>query len=211
MNIAIVYVFPQLDFGRYSPLARRFADSYMANPPGVTDHQLYVIANGTPPSPGLKAMFHPLPVKWLNHNNYGKDIGAFQMASTTVDCDLLVCFGAHIFFWKPGWLDTMARAYRDFGPSLYGAWGFHQPATHIRTTAFWLPPALLNSYPTQINNDWRYEFEHGQQSIVAHAKKVGFDPMMVTQRGVYGVNEWHHVERDDCLFFDQHCESIGYR
>lgn len=211
MKIAITYVFPQVDLPRYAPLARRFADTYMSNPPGVADHKLYVIANGANPNQQLKALVSPLPVSWMMHTNFGKDIGAFQMAAATIDCDLLVCFGAHIFFWKPGWLDRMVKAYQDFGPSLYGAWGFHQPMNHIRTTAFWLPPELLNSYPTQVSNGYRYEFEHGQTSIVAHSQKMGFQPYMVTQRGVYGVKDWHHVERDDCLFFDQHCESIGYR
>lgn len=211
MKIALVYVFPMVDLATYARLARRFTDTYMVNPPGPIDHRLYVVANGSEPNKALKATMSPLPVTWLSHNNYGKDIGAFQMAAQTVDCDLMVCLGANVFFGKPGWLDYMVKAYLDYGPGLYGAWAFHQPLPHIRTTVFWMPPALLNSYPTQVDNGSRYEFEHGYQSILAHVKNLGYPTMMVSRRGVFAEREWHHVERDDCLVFDQHCESIGYR
>lgn len=210
MKIAIAYVFPMVDVPKYAPLARRFTDTYINHVPGGTPHSLYVIANGEPLPRRLRPVFNPLPVTHLTHNNYGKDIGAFQMAADAIDCDLLVCFGSHIFFWSPGWLDRMVAAYLENGPTLYGAWGFHQPMPHIRTTAFWMAPALLRSYPLQVGNGSRYEFEHGQNSIVNHVKGAGFFPLVVTRREVLGEPHWHHVERDDCLFFDQHAESIGY-
>lgn len=211
MRIAIVYIFPQVDLPLYGRLARRFADTYMANPPGTVDHSLYVVANGGEPNKTLKALIAPLPVTWIAHNNFGKDIGAFQLASRMIDCDLLVCLGANVFFHRPGWLDIIAKEYENNGPGLYGAWAFHQPMAHIRTTAFWMPPEILNSYPIWVDNGHRYEFEHGYGSILQHVKNMGYPTLMVTRRGAFGEPNWHHVELDDCLFLDQHAESIGYK
>ena len=211
MRIALVYIFPQVDLPTYGRLAHRFTQSYMQNPPGAVDHSLYVVANGAEPNKTLKAYLSPLPVTWLTHNNYGKDIGAFQLAARSIDCDLLVCLGANVYFHRPGWLDYIAKAYLDYGPGLYGAWGFHQPLSHLRTTAFWMPPAILNSYPIWVGNEHRYEFEHGYGSILAHVTKIGYPVMMVTRRGVFAERDFHHVECEDCLFLDQHTDSIGYK
>jgi hypothetical protein len=211
LKIVLAYIYPNVEQSKYVPLAQRFARSYMENPPGSTDHELYAIVNGlSSPKEHLDKIFAPVPMRYLQHNNWGKDIGAFQMIANSVECDLLVCFGSHIHFHLPGWLDRMAAVYLDAGPSLYGAWAFHQPAHHIRTTAFWLPPHLLTAYPYLIGNGDRYGFEHGPESITLWSRKMGFPPLMVTRTGCFDEAHWHHVEREDCLFLDQHTERIGY-
>lgn len=211
MKVAIIYIFPVVEAQVYVPKARRFAATYMENPPGDSDHQLYVVTNGGEISKSYRRIFEPIPCHHISHNNVGKDIGAYQVCAENIACDLMICLGANIHFWKAGWLDRIVNAYLENGPALYGCWAFHNPSTHVRTTAFWLPPELLRSYPYIVGNDQRYEFEHGENSIVNHATKMNFPSYMVTWGGVYAKNQWHHVEREECLFFDNHCESIGYK
>jgi hypothetical protein len=194
---------------KYGPAARLFADTYMAQPPGQVDHEVVVVLNGgNGIGPYQRKSFDPLPVTFIEHNNWGRDIGAFQMAADTIPCDLLVCFGSHVHFHKAGWLDRMVRAFEDNGPTVYGAWGFHQPAPHLRTTAFWLPPDLLRSYPVQVSDRYRYGFEHGSNSLTLWSQKMGFEPLMVTWGEVLAMKEWHHAGCDTALFGDQHTNCL---
>lgn len=210
MKVTVLYCSPQVNAPVYQPAARAFAASYVQNPPGLTDHELVVGLNGGEKQPIHDKLFAPLAPTFITHNNWGRDVGLFQHAADRLDCDLLVCFGSHVEFHLPNWLDIMVNAYLENGPSLYGAWGFREPAVHIRTTAFWMPPELFRLYPYQIGDPQRYAFEHGPESITLWTKSKGFEPMMVTRRGVFGIDRWHHVEREDCLFLDQHARRIGY-
>ncbi len=212
MNVALCYVFPVFNTQVYEPLAWRFCRSYMDFPPGLGEHSIHVYANGAQISEAQRRIFRHLPCEFHWHDNRGKDIGAFQSAADQVPCDLLVCLGSHTHFRQAGWLDRIVQVYEQNGPALYGCWGFHQPTIHIRTTAFWLPPELLKSYPNYITDDARYEFEHGHVgSIVKHVEASGFPNLMVTWKGVYPVADWHHVPNEDCLLLDQHCDRIGYK
>ncbi len=205
MRIAIVYIFPQVGVDKYTPFARRFVDSYLENPPGVADHQVHVFVNGGVPGPLHTRLFNPLTCVFHPSNNFGKDIGAFQVAAHTIPCDLLVCFGAHIYFPRAGWLDYMVRAYQDNGPALYGNYCFHQPTPHVRTTNFWLPPQLLASYPHQVSDGNRYEFEHGiTGSIVRHVLGLGYPALQLTWTGVYAMTDWHHITNEEMVVRDQH-------
>lgn len=180
----------------------------MQNPPGESEHTINVVINGGDGSMNdwFKPLFHPLPCRFMHHNNYGKDIGAYQFAADQMECDLMVCLGAPIHFHKAGWLDRIIMAYLENGPSVYGPWGFSTPRPHLRTTAFWLPPEFLNSYPRRVGDADRYGFEHGGESITLWVKKLGYEPMMVTWGGCYKMEEWHHIDREQSLFIDQHMD-----
>lgn len=205
MRIAIVYIFPTAAANIYVPMAKRFVSTYLQYPPGEADHDIHVAINGgIEIGPWCRRLFDPLPCRFFQHNNAGKDIGAYQAAADAIECDLMLCLGSPVHFHKPGWLDQIVRAYDEYGPTLYGAWGFQVPRPHLRTTVFWLPPELLNSYPTRIDNSNRYEFEHGVLSIATWSKKVGFDPLMVTWSGVYRMEAWQNISREESLFIDQH-------
>lgn len=210
MKVAVTYVMPVVQSHIYEPLAKRFAQSYMAHPPGESDHSLHVLVNGGPISDRQRKLFDPVPFQFHQHNNSGKDIGAFQMAADTIPCDLLVCLGANIHFRRAGWLDRIVRAYEDNGPGLYGGWAFHQPLWHIRTTAFWITPQIFKSYPWVVSDQNRYEWEHGQGSITRWTLDHGFGCYMVTWGGVFDPQNWHHVENNDCLMLDQFCDRQGF-
>lgn len=205
MKVIIAYVFPAIGLHRYGPAARAFADSYMNVPPGEADHELKVIVNGVMPGPAHQKFFDPLVPEFIYNDNIGKDIGAFQRAAVTWPCDLLVCFGAHITFAKPGWLDYMVKTYESFGPALYGNYGFHQPAPHIRTTNFWLPPQFLQAYPYRVQDSQRYDFEHGPNSIVKTVNGFGYPAYQLTWSGLFVMPDWHYLtDRNEIMFFDQH-------
>ena len=211
MRIAVTYVFPNLNIPVYEPLAKRFVESYINNPPGLSDHETYVLVNGGKISERQHNLFHPLPVKVVQCTNYGKDIGAFQTAAGQIECDLLVCLGSHIHFHKPGWLDRIAWSYMENGPALYGAWGFHMPTSHIRTTAFWIPPELFLAYPRAVSDSYRYQFESGRDSLTSEVLKWGYDCLQVTWDNVLPVKEWRHLGNDECLMLDQHTDRMGYK
>lgn len=186
-------------------MAQRFVQSYMENPPGGTPHEIHVAINGgVAIGDWCRYLFNPLPCQFFQHNNYGKDIGAYQAAADMIECDLMVCLGAPVYFHKPGWLDRIALSYYENGPSVYGCWGFPVPMPHLRTTAFWLPPDLLNAYPVKVGDQDRYAFEHGPDSLTLWSKKQGFEPKVVTWKGCYEMGAWDHVSWDDSLVVDQH-------
>ena len=209
MKIALVYIHPTALANTYGPYARRFVETYMENPPGISDHEIHVAINGSISiGDWCEKLFHPLGVSFFQHNNYGKDIGAYQVAADMIPCDLMVCLGSPVHFHKPGWLDRIVMAYEENGPAVYSPWGFHHPLPHLRTTAFWCPPELLNAYPTRVSDSDRYAFEHSTNSFTLWSQKQGFEPMMVTWRGVYSMAGWHPVSRDESLFIDQHMERL---
>jgi len=209
VNVAVVYVWPQLKVNQYYPLALRFAQTWLRFPPGSEDHTLYIIGNGGEVPMLARAPFAPIPgCQFREHDNTGWDIGAFQSASETIPGDLLVCLGAPVHFHHSGWLDRMVDSYLVHGPALYGCWAYLSPNWHVRTTAFWCPPELLNAYPYTIGSGRksRYEFEHGGNSFTRFVLGAGFDCNLVTWDGVYPFDQWHdhNPGPDHSLVHDQH-------
>ncbi len=203
MNVVCCYCHPSMDMATYQPMARKWVETYHANPPGSSAHELYVLVNGFK-YPLLDTIFKSLPVKYMVHSNVGKDIGAYQKAAETIPCDLMIFFGSPVFFTRPGWLDWLIECYLKHGPGMYGAFAYQVPIPHIRTTCFWCPPDLLNSYPSDIGDGQRYSFEHGPDSLSMWAKRMGLGTFQVTWDGVYEMQDWHQSPRSKCLFIDQH-------
>lgn len=212
MEVAIAYVLPNLLLDTYVPSARRFVRSYTDYPPGSYPHDIHIIINGPDPTQPLKKLFEPIPVQFIQHNNWAKDIGAFMLAAQLIACDLLVCLGSHIHFHRGGWLDRMMDVYLENGPGLYGCWGYDAPAPHIRTTAFWLPPDLLYSYPHPMADDKRYSFEHGRkESILRWALDCGFPVGMVGWTRALFYPNFDHQPAEECLMLDQHTDRQGFK
>lgn len=211
MNVKVAYIFPNIGEPRYEQCARRFSIQYAKYNSGHP-HDLYVVVNGRKQfSPLHQKLFQPLSPNFIPHNNTAKDLGGFLMMANRVPCDLLVCLGAPTRPRIDGWLNIMVQAVRDYGPGLYGCWAFHAPAPHIRTTCFWCPPEILTSYPHPVLNDRdRYRCEHSHESITMFAKHNGLPIMMVTTKGVFPIDKWHHVPQSECLMLDQHTDRIHY-
>jgi hypothetical protein len=215
MTIAVVYCFPNVNLPKYVPLAKRFVESYLDYPPGLTDHDLHVVVNYGPAAKSHRKIFEPLQVTWHSHNNYGKDIGAYVATALETECDLMVCFGAPIHFRRAGWLDRITEVYLQEGPGLYGPWGFMQPAPHIRTTVFWLAPELLTTYPHPLDTDHRYGFEYGPKtSILRWTFDNGFPVIQVSWSKYAHYQKdggFYHVPAEDCLVFDQHTDKLFWK
>lgn len=210
VNVAVAYVFPQVQFAKYFPLAKRFADTWRQFPPGNESHTLYVIGNGGEVPPASRGIFH-YGTRFVSHDNSGWDIGGFQSAADHIPCDLLVCLGAPVHFHRAGWLDRMVDAFLNHGPALYGCACYEGALLHVRTTIFWCPPQLLQSYPMLVGSTRpaRYDFEHGPHSFTRHTLNAGLDCIMATWQGVFpydGRGNWqnHMPDADTILVRDQH-------
>lgn len=210
MKIVLAYCYPNIGRPQYDGCARRFTEQYLKHPPGQTDHELHVMVNGPPITPEKEKLFDPLVPTFHQHDNSGRDVGAHRLAAATIPADLMVFLGAPVWPGRTGWLDVIYEAFLNHGPALYGAFCFHAPAPHVRTTCYWAPPELLNSHSLPVDDGLRYEWEHGAKSITRHVMKLGYPVLQVTWKGVYDFASWTHVEEKDCLFFDQHTERNGY-
>lgn len=192
MRVSVIYVYPMVQLARYYPLAERFAQTWKAHDPGYPC-QLNVIGNGGEVPQLHRASFSGIPnCEFREYGNQGWDIGAYQWAAETIPCDLMVCLGAPVHFHKAGWLDRMVEAFATHGPGLFGIAAYQFPEIHIRTTAFWFSPELLQSYPMVVGSQRasRYAFEHGRDSFTKHVMKSGFPCKMVTWSGEYDVQNW---------------------
>lgn len=206
----MVYCYPLVRMNTYYPLAKRFAATWQQFPPSI-DYDLHVVCNGGQPQPIDLQVFNGLPAQFHTHDNIGWDIGAFQWSAEAIPCDLMVCLGAPVHFWRAGWLEKMADSYIENGPGLYGCTAYGGPVLHVRTTSFWMHPQLLQSYPYSIGNTraMRYDFEHGQHSFTRHTMSAGFPCVMVTWRGVFPFEQWHEnaPTAEEILVRDQHVHA----
>ena len=207
MNLAVIYVFPQVDLKRYLPLARRFADTYRQFRPGLP-HALHVVCNASSPGDSGLAALSGIECSLHVRENNGWDIGAFQWAAENIPADLMVCLGAPVHFHQPLWLELMVEAYIQNGLNLYGCWAYLSPNWHVRTTMFACPPELIRSYPLVVASSRasRYEFEHGNHSFTRHVLGMGADCIMVTRKGCFPFSQWegHAPGPQDSLAWDQH-------
>jgi hypothetical protein len=207
MKVVIAYCYPLAESATYRAFAHRFASSFASHPPGA-QHELHVITGGGEPSRDDLSQLSGLVYHLHKHDNNGWDIGAFQWAADNIQCDLLVCLGAHIHFHHDGWLARVVDSFLQFGVGMYGPWGAEFPTWHVRTTAFWLPPALLQSYPVMVSSARasRYRFEHGRDSMTQHTLDLGFPCVMVTMDGCFVHPDWpaHVPSPERSIILDKH-------
>lgn len=186
MKVAIVYVYAPHAGPKADAYAMRFLKCYHDFPPGI-EHSSVVVLNGTRDTSEITCMFSPLKnCSFIEHDNSGYDIGAFQRAARDVPCDLMVFFGASTYFKRQGWLLRMQSAFFKHGNAQYGAMGNRGNTAvkvwpHIRTTAFWMDPKLMNAYPARVvSPDQRHPFEHGQNCFTEWVKRQGLNSWVVT-------------------------------
>lgn len=196
MKIATVYVYPAKMGPMYECYAMRFIKCYLNFPP-MLEHESIVMVNGARQSAELACLFSPLPnLRFIEHDNSGYDIGAFQHAARVVSCDMMVFFGASTYFQRAGWLRRMADAFQSHGNAQYGAMGNRGNLgvavwPHIRTTAFWMDPKLMCGYPkTVVRPEQRHPFEHGPECFTNWVGSVGLKSWVVTWTRELLWEEW---------------------
>lgn len=195
LHVAVVYIHVPGD-PTHVGYAKRFVISYLEKPTRYP-HDLVIVCNGSPPTAQTHELFAGVqPVRFVQHDDSGWDIGGYQKAAREVECDLMVFFGGAAYVPRSGWLERMVEAYLKHGPALYGAMGNRGDSRvnvypHIRTTGFWLPRDLFNAYPIQVTrNEQRYEFEHGKTCLTEWIKAQGLKPWVVSWDGEYEWAEW---------------------
>lgn len=201
MKTAIVYVYPdpQID-QRAENWSFRFLETYYRKNPGM-DHDTVIVLNGGKPTYELMCLFSSLrKTEFLEHDDSGWDIGAFQRAARTFpDYDLMVFFTTSVYFKNPGWLRHMVNAVERKGDGLYGCMGNRgvpqfKVFPHVRTTGFFIRPKLMNEYPRVITTkEGRYEFEHGPNCLSEWLKGKGLQTRVVTTNGVYEWKDWDNI------------------
>lgn len=198
VSVTVVYVYVT-NSTPYQALARRFSESYTKHPPDYP-HQTAIVCNGGIRQPECDGLFSRFPkVQLLSHDNTGKDIGAYQKAARELPCELMVFFGGSTYFRRAGWLRRMVEAYLKHGVTLYGSTGNRgHPAIHvyphIRTTAFWTTPTLLNEYPVKVTRDeQRYPFEHGPNCFTDWIARNGMVPLVVSWIGEHPWEQWDSI------------------
>jgi hypothetical protein len=228
MNIVIVYVYAPESAAtpggqNCDHYLQRFLESYHFNPPGM-EHATAIVLNGIKATSEITCLFSSLQnCQFLEHDNSGYDIGAFQLAARMLPCDLMVFFGASTFYNRPGWLIRMASSYSRHGAAQYGAMGSGAELganvwAHIRTTAFWMPPHLMNEYPKRVVSPAdRHPFEHGRDCFTEWIKKRGLLSWEVTWQRELLVREWgsdpngfHRGNQSSLLAGDRMCEPPYY-
>lgn len=223
MKIVVTYVYPLNGQGHYMDLAVRFLAGYHAFPPGI-EHETLIVCNGSPETDEARFLFGALPAcQFLLHDNTGHDLGAYQHAARSTPCDLMVFFGASTYLKGPGWLKRMSDSFSKHGRGLYGVMGNRGVAhvgvaPHIRTTGFWMPPALLNEYPTVVTKpEQRYPFEHGPNCLTSWIYRKGLMAWVVGWSGEYQQGQWDFIEngfhrgnQSDLLVGDRNSEPPYY-
>ncbi len=196
MNIELVYCYPMAG-GQFDTLAEQFVSSYLQNDP-MMEHSTTVVCNGHHQSPNcdVRGLFACLPdVKFIEHDNSGYDIGAFQRASNESLADFIIFFGASAYVKGKGWLYRYAEAYSKYGEAQYGAMG-HRGAMpgvypHIRTTGLGCSPKLFNQYPIKITDrSARYPFEHGPECFTNWISRMGLKSWVVVHTGEFLWENW---------------------
>jgi len=199
--------------------ARRFSDSYQANPAGYP-HRLIVICNGGILHPRRKAFFDAIPgCEFVpRENDAGWDISAYQHVAAKIPCDFLVCLGESIHFPRKDWLGRLMSARIEHGPGIYGMFSSHMVRAHLNTTGFGCDPSLLNRYPPVLNHEQRYAFEHGPNCFWIRLFRAGLTTMLVTWDGEWEPGKWrlpdnilHRGDQSNLLAWCNHSErwAIG--
>jgi hypothetical protein len=218
MRLALVYVHP-VGIARYVPCTRRFVATWQQHPPGG-DVDLFVVCNGGEPRPETRELFGSLPAQFLTHDNRGWDIGAYQMAAAVLrqrGYDWMICVNATIYFHRPGWLRRMVKVCEANGPGMYGTHASYEHQPHIRTSFWWLPPALLDDCEFKVTSrEQAFDFEYRRHCFTQALLERGVPCRLVTWDDNLGWEDWRRPAniyrrgtQRDCLVLDRHCDLFA--
>lgn len=200
MRIAVVYILPVFE-GAFLDNAYRFVATYNENPAGM-EHQLVFVSNGGPPTLEMRGLAESCshPVDWLVHDNSGYDLGGFQAAARQIPAEMMVFMGNSAYLRRPQWLSRMAEVFHKYGNgAIYGSTancGDQRVNVfpHIRTTGFWMSPAVMNMWPFKVTKpEHRYPAEHGATCLTEWARSQGYQAIMATWDAESEWPLWDHM------------------
>jgi hypothetical protein len=157
------------------------------------------VSNGGKPDLMTEALFAPFDPVFFERANIAKDVGSYFDAAKRFPCDLMVFLGGSTYIRGANWLKRIVQSFTKHGDGLYGT--MHHNGVdafgvkpHIRTSGFWMPPALLCKYPEQITReDQRYPFEHGANCLTSWVSSKGLPVNIVTWTDEYPLGSWAHI------------------
>lgn len=193
--------------------ALRFVSSWLTHQP-LAECELRVVSNGSSPSSAMEVLFSAVPQfsGFFEHDDSGLDIGGFQAIGPTLNTEIVAFMGGNVYFKRVGWLKRMIQAYDESpGGNLFGAFASTVHKPHIRTTGFWLPVSLWNSYPHRVTtHQGRYDFEHRENNFTEWVESQGRKALMATWGGIYSKQFWGLVpnafasgDQSACLICDR--------
>lgn len=192
MKCAVTYI-AVTNGPRTFDLCARFASTWQAFPPGA-DCDLIVACNGGPLDTSTALLFSGLNAKfWPRVNDEARDLGAYIEASKTIckDYDMILCLGESNHFWKVGWLKRLVEVRERYGPGMYGPFATHVIRAHLQTTAFFITPSLLASYPLVVKDkESRYQFEHGERALWRRLHARNITVKLVTWADAWNPGQW---------------------
>lgn len=223
MKITMAYVYSGFRYSRSEEYALRFIESFHRFP--ASDIETMIVLNDGKSSSELACLFASLPrVRFVEHDDTGWDIGAFQKASRVADSDVMLFMGSSIVFRHHGWLNRVKDSVSRHGDGLYGAMGNsgNIPGNvwpHIRTTGFWMLRETFNAYPKVVSNPQeRYPFEHGKMCLSEWTRHQGKKVLVVTSDAEYEYKDWdtfpnglHRGDQSALLFTDRLTEPPFYK
>ena len=197
----------------YNNIHRRFVQTYRQFKPEAK-HQLLVISSNGEKDSDTQHTFEGLEADFSYYNGHGRDIGAFQSVTRTLDSDLVICCGSQVYFWREGWLERILEAFNRYGEGVYAPMASFELSPHLRTCCFAYSPKLMRRYPfTIINQMDGYEFEHGTKNFSRWAIEHGYPTMMITWNAEYDLTNWRNPmnifrrgDQTNCLVWDRHTD-----
>lgn len=195
-------------------LCARFASTWQSFLPGAAC-DLIVACNGGPLDTSTALLFAGLNAKfWPRVNDEARDLGAYIEASKTIckEYDMILCLGESNHFWKEGWLKRLVEARERYGPGMYGPFATHVIRAHLQTTAFFITPSLLASYPMIVKDkESRYAMEHGERALWRRLQARNIPVKLVTWDGDWSPGQWRlprniiwRGDQSNCLMFCNH-------
>jgi hypothetical protein len=214
--IVIAYI-AVTDGGNIDSYAPRFVRTIKEHPPGV-DCRIVIVCNGGPLSDRRRAYFDGLKCEFLERpNDFGWDISAYQHVARLNPDAFLCCFGESVHFHRRNWLLRMAVSRSEYGSGMYGFLATHDVRAHLNTTAFCSDARLLIKYPTVLNHESRYAFEHSYQSFWKRINAGGHTAAFVTFDGIWFPGEWrdpqnilHRGDQSNLLVWCNHVERYAH-
>lgn len=217
MKIALIYLFvagksdttaPEPE--TYSERHKRFFDSWRDIGNKEPPHDLWIVVCGE----GKADLPDDIVMAGMDYRGGGWDIGAHQHAMKTIapNYDICICLNTGAFFYKPGFIERVAKAFNQYGDGLYGASASYENTPHIRTTSWAVNPKTFAKYPLTVDDRPKtFEAESGANSItnwyLSQAKPV----LMLTPSGDYTKSTWRvpsnifrRGDQSNQYIFDRH-------
>jgi hypothetical protein len=151
-------------------------------------------------------------------NDGARDLGAYIEASKTIckDYDMILALGESNYFHRAGWLKRLVEVRERYGPMMAGPFATHVIRAHLQTTAFFITPSLLASYPFPVTNkESRYALEHGDRSLWRRLHARNIPVKLVTWDGDWSPGQWRlpknclwRGDQGNCLWFANHTDNF---